>query len=244
MIKRILIPAFFSCFFSIGFAQTTYTFPPRVEVSHIQTGMQNSERKDNEDFFQNYHESFHPIGWSENGKAAYLVWSEGEFGAHFGVVVYDVVSDSVAGSWFLEMGETADLHEDQVALLWKQHADSIYPLLRKHKIVQQARANYADLPAAFSSRKFSVEFAPKISPMDERFKEGVKGNCMITSGNKTDTVAFHWTGFYDVDIQPAGIWLSPTEKYALVVIVCETGGQHGDLPPRNIRYVFRSLKLP
>ena len=228
--------------------QTTYPLPKRVAIDNIAPSMPNSTRNSEnpQSLFQNYTANFHPIGWSDDGKAAYMIWSENEFEAMFGVVVYDAKNDSVAGKWFESMDDNPFLEEEQIPVFWNRDKDSIVPLLERFHIIPQDSAVYKDFPATFGLYTYTMEYTMHPSPYDERFYDRIDGDCItVLSGVNSSSASakISWGNFYDVSIQPGGIWMSPDGNYALAVIVTESGGQHGDLPPRLISYEVRTFHM-
>jgi hypothetical protein len=222
-------------------------FPERVLLANISPSKPIQERNESE-FRDSFVANFHPIGWSKDGKAAYLTWSEGEFYADMGVIIYDAVNDSIVASWFDDFGEEDRLTIEQVRLLWKSDKDSVLPLLNKYQIVADANALYRDFPFSYSTEKnkkdISVEYSTHVSVLDERFQDSLFISCMINTNEKTDTLKMRYGNYYDVDIFPAGIWMSPDKKYTLLAIITETGGQHGTELPHNIEFNFKAIKLP
>ena len=229
-------------------AQNAYPLPKRVAVDNISPSMPNSSRNEEnpQSLFQNYTANFHPIGWSNDGKAAYMIWSENEMESTFGVVVYDAVKDTIAGKWFENMGDNTYLEEEQIPAFWSRDKDSIVPLLERFHIVAQDSTIYKDFPATFGLRTYTMEYTMHTSPYDDHFYDGIAGDCVtILSGvnSSSANAPITWNGFYDVNIQPGGLWVSPGGQYALAVIVVETGGQHGALPPHLITYEVRTFHM-
>jgi hypothetical protein len=135
-----------------------------------------------------------------------------------------------------------------VRLLWKSDKDSVLPLLKKYKIIADTNALYHDFPLSFSTGKnkkeISIEYSTHISDIDERYEDSLFVMCVVNKNEKADTVKMRFGNYYDVDIFPAGIWMSPDKKYTLLAIVAETGGQHGTEFPHNIGFSFKVMKLP
>ena len=232
-------------------AQKNWTFPKRLTIGGLEASIPNQERNmelDPAGYFSAYVENFHPIGWSLDGKAAYLTWDEGEFYCHMGLVIYDAVHDSIAAIWFDNFGETNAITSEQIFALWKRDKDSLQPLLKHYKIVADTNALYSDFPFSYEEGKikkdFNLEYSLHTSTIDNRYYDSISLICEISQATKTDSVQLYFGNFYDVDLHPSGIWMSPERKYALLVLVIETGGQHGTEAPHNIEYVFKTMRLP
>lgn len=231
-------------------AQNAWNFPQRVAIAGLSPSIPNQDRNielDAAGYFSSYVENFHPIGWSQDGKAAYLTWSESEFYCHMGVIVYDAVHDSIAGKWFDDFGETNELTSEQIIVLWKRDKDSIQPLLKRFKIITDTLALYSDFPFSCkvgnTKKDFTSEYSQHTSAIDNRYFDSISIVCEISHENKTDSIKMIFGNFYDVAIYPSGIWMSPGRKYALLVLVLESGGQHGTENPHNVYYEFRAVKL-
>jgi hypothetical protein len=241
---------FLILFPSILQAQEPWTFPPRVTVAGEAPSLPNAKRnfeKDPDAYFSSYIQNFHPIGWSADGKAAFLLWGESEFMSRFSVIIYDAASDTVAAEWHnhFELGEW--LSPEQAELLWKRSADSILPLLKRFRIIPSG-AIYNDFPfhynTAAGERYFSVSSSIHVSPYDERFHDSISISCITRNGNRIDSLRIGKGDYYALSISPAGLWMSPDRKFALVIISAEHGGQHGDERPHSIYYSVKTLALP
>lgn len=232
-------------------AQNQYTFPKRVALAGIEPSIPNQERNaelDPAGYFSAYVENFHPIGWSNDGKAAFLTWSEGEFSCHLGLVIYDAVKDSTIASWWDDFGDDNQLSSERVENLWKLEKDSLLPLLKRFHIVQETHASYYDFPFSLKNgtqnKSFGMEYSLSVSKDDERFHDSISLTCEITENQKTDSVKMKLGNLYALDISPTGLWISPDQQYALLILFTEDGGQHGDEPPHSFHYYFHALKLP
>lgn len=246
--KRNFLLSLFLLLLAPAFAQTAYPLPKRVAVDNIEPSMPNSSRNEEnpQSLFQNYTANFHPIGWSNDGKAAYMIWSENEMESTFGVVVYDAVKDTIAGKWFENMGDNIYLEEEQIPVFWSRDKDSIVPLLTRFHIIAQDSIVYKDFPATFGLYTYTMEYMTHTSLYDDHFYDRIDGDCItVISGvnSASASAKISWSGFYDVNIQPGGLWVSPDGKYALAVIVTESGGQHGAMPPHLISYEVRAFPM-
>ena len=126
----VLLPAFY--------CSAQCLFPVRLEIANLSPSIPNADRDPDENanaYYSPYVENFHPIGWSNDGKAAYLVWGESPESCHFGVLVYDVQKDTIAGKWFENMKDNTILDAKQVPLFWERDKDSILPLLKSFNII-------------------------------------------------------------------------------------------------------------
>lgn len=226
-------------------AQTVYPFPARVPVERIEVSMPNSNRNEEMpmSLLQDYTQSFHPIGWSADGKAAYLVWGELDASSTFGVVVYDAANDSVAGKWFENMGDNRFLEQDQIEAFWQRDKDSIVPLLERFKIIPEEKAAYADFPAHFDGTEYTIEYSLHTSDKSEYYYDQITGTFVVVNNQTVNRTGFSWNGYFDFNIQPAGLWMSPDRKFAITVIAMESPGLHESGHPHSVWYEFKSFDL-
>lgn len=230
--------------------QAQWTFPPRVTVAYGTPSLPNAERNYEQDadaYFSSYVQNFHPIGWSNDGKAAFLVWGESEFMSHFRVIIYDATRDTIAAEWRKHFELEEWLSPAQAKLLWERDKDSIIPLLERFSIIPSG-AIYNDFPFHYNTGKdercFSADYSLHVSPYDERFHDSISITCTIRNGLQIDSVRIESGDYYALSISPAGVWMSPDRQFALVVISAEHGGQHGDERPHAIYYRMKMLRLP
>ena len=225
-------------------AQTYPAFPQRQALAGRESSKPLQDRSDYEYYNQPVVANFHPIGWSADGKAAYLFWTEGVKKAQMGVVVYDAVKDTIAGKWFDDFGDENRLLAEQVEVLWGRDKDSIFPLLKKFNIVADTGVLYHDFPFVTSINKkvcnFSMEYSMHNAIDNPVLEDTIYMKSMIMRDNKTETQQLKAGGFRASMIFPSGLWMSPDKKYALVAVVSDNGEQL----PHVMTFQFRAVKLP
>ncbi|MBI3511306.1 MAG: hypothetical protein HY064_11625 [Bacteroidetes bacterium] len=240
--NRIII-LFFIFFSATPMLHSQCAFPKRVDIAKLSPSIPNSERDPDYNFAvynSPYVENFHPIGWSPDGKAAYLVWGEHRSSCKFGVVVYDAMKDTLAGKWFENMDGTNLLDEKQVPAFWERDKDSIQPLLKKFHINCSDTINYVDFPIMKNNSTWSIEYTLAPAKDDNRFFEGMTAT-IVTPG---DSVHINDPHIRALDIQPTGLWFSPNGKYALLIIYTETGLGNGVNAPHDFNYLAKGIRVP
>jgi hypothetical protein len=225
-------------------AQNYPAFPERKALAGREGSKPLQERSDYEYYNQPVVANFHPIGWSADGKAAYLCWSEGLKKAQMGVIVYDAVKDTIAGKWFDDFGDENRLLAGQVVVLWGRDKDSIFPLLKKFNIVADTNTLYRDYPFTVSINKkscnFTMEYSMHNAIDNPVIEDTIYMKSMIQCDNKTEAEKIKAGGFRSSNIFPSGVWMSPDKKYALVAIVSDNGEQL----PHVMTFQFKAIKLP
>lgn len=89
-----------------------------------------------------YADTFYPIGWSKDGKFAYLcqICADGS-GCYPSLIVLDLVSDRRVVNWGTEARRIPDCKD--VGELWEKNKKIISQMLRKQGIVQQVFSDFA-----------------------------------------------------------------------------------------------------
>ncbi|CAN5416271.1 hypothetical protein BH09BAC5_BH09BAC5_14000 [soil metagenome] len=229
-------------------AQKFPACPKRVPLAGQQLNKSIQDRSDYELYNTPIITSFHPIGWSADGKAAYLTWSEGETGAKMGVIIFDAETNSIADSWFDNFGGEKYLTAEQVELLWKGDKDSILPLLNQYKIVSDTGKLYSDFPFSTGTKEekkdFTMEYYSHKLAADNRFDDSLFLMCGVRYKNNTDSIRMRIGGYHALYAFPTGLWLSPDKKHGLLLIVICNGKQQGDDPPHTLEFETIAIKFP
>ncbi|HTL83066.1 MAG TPA: hypothetical protein VL651_15240, partial [Bacteroidia bacterium] len=225
-------------------AQGVFPFPSLVQVGNLSPSIPNSERDLDENpaaFYSPYIENFHPIGWSADGKAAFLVWGEGTDNCHLGMRIYDAVKDTTIAVWNEDMSGSTILESEQIPAFWKRDADTIGKILHKYHIVS-SKADYNNFPFSKNKDQYLVEYFILPCENSTRYFSGIDGNCVIYSNGENDSTHIHMSGFHAVDIQPTGIWFSPDGTYSLLVGYYETNYSEARDNPHSFSYFVKKLK--
>ncbi len=245
MKKIILLLLLFPSFLR---AQKYPAFPKRVALALQQANKPLQDRTDYEYFNQPFVANFHPIGWSKDGKAAFLEWSEGEGSCYMRVIIYDAIKDTVAGSWSEDFGDENKMTIEQIQALWPRDKDSILPLLLKFQIVADTHQLYMDFPFDYTSGKtkkeFTMEYMHHSLQGDNHFSDSLFLMCGVRQNNKTDSLRLRLGGYKALELFPSGMWMSPDRKYGLIMVVSVNGKQHRDEPPHTIEFQPKAIKLP
>jgi hypothetical protein len=220
-------------------AQGNYTAPKRL-------WLKGDDTKEPETFDPSFllRAAFYPIGWSKDGKFAYLVEPADEAcGCYFAeLVIQDLRTDKVL--WEKKY-EGAEGKEENLRSFWRKYQKEISRQLAKHGIVAQTR--FALQNPAFKYQKDTLTPELKVNTtMDD--EQMITGNVVLElvskdKGRKTiyeQKFEKEFGAFLDAEL--AGSLLSPFEPRAVVVMVETYRGYEGPPNITGIRIVGASLK--
>lgn len=173
---------------------------------------------------------FYPIGWSEDGKFAYALFSgEHDFVgecADFKVFIQDMASDKVVWEYkYFNDGGNGDI--ETFSQVWKAHQDEIYDNLGKYKIVQSGDVFCALFPFQYEQKAIDIVIETSDKDTDEFFttinykiiatKAGV-GSKVISQSEGSDPVS---------DVSVLGYFPNSYEPRIAVILIESHAGFEG-----------------
>jgi hypothetical protein len=189
-------------------------------------------------------DGFYPIGWSRDGKFAY--YSEPvdeECGCYFAeLMIIDLRTDKVVwefkNNWQDRLDEKGTPIVDDMQKLWKRNEAMFVEKLREHGIEQVAR--FSLLPAIFRSaaKSYTAKVTRTKGTDDDGRVRISKMSLDLTSPTlgKKSLYSAQYPGdkmyVSPLDAAVAGVFISPFEKRAAVVMINVQRGWEG--PPHTV----------
>lgn len=193
-------------------------------------------------------EKFYPIGWSRDGKFAYLVEPPDEAcGCYFAqIVVQDLRTDKILWEYKHE-GEEAV--EETLPAVWKKHQKEFSSKLAQYGIVAQNRFPLQNSPIVYGSDQLTPELKVNMKTDGGVIDIGVTGNVILQliskqKGRKTlYEMKFDpekYNSFLDAEL--SGSLVSPFEPRAAVVMIETYRGWEGPPHVTNVHIVGADLE--
>lgn len=242
--------------FSLAYAQASYSMPRAIKLDSI-------VRRSFPGFYvrayrggpiqQLYTEGFYPIGWSRDGKFAYYNEPvDEECGCYYAeLTIQDLHDDAVLWNFDNKpqerMDEKGEIIPDDMVKLWKRNQTMFDNKLHEHTI-EQTRT-FTLLPATFNSGGKS--YTARVSVLKGSDGDGLRRVRKVTVELSSPTLGKKTLYFKDytndmyvspLDMAVAGVFKSPVENRAAIVLVNVQRGWEGPPHTVDVRIVGADLE--
>ncbi len=188
------------------------------------------------------YDKFYPIGWSNEGKFAYIVEPAPENSGmyFFEIHIYDIVNNRDLLLWKPEELETGS-----VSSVWKENADFISQSLNEYHIVQTK--NFALTPSKFKNKgnDYEIIMDSKLETDEDFGIDILKGVKLTMKSPQLGSKDFYEQKMYDRDyILSAyipGVLISPRNNLVAVLYQKERIGAGG--PPNVVFFEIIGTNL-
>ena len=190
-------------------------------------------------------DGFYPIGWSKDGKFAYIVEpvDEGSGFYFFKFMIVDFNNAQVVWKW--EINESDKIETGNIAEIWEKHNSKFSEELRKNKIIQSDTHRIDTFPINILGKQYDYKQELKFSKDDIGFGFDIVAfakNYLII--DKTQKLIISQQDYQDDIIlkhKASGLIQSPDSKYLGVIISSERWGYEG--PPNVVNFDIVGYKI-
>lgn len=191
-------------------------------------------------------ETFYPIGWSPNGKLAYIVEPDaGETGFYlFRFAVLDTESNSVVDEWEITVDDEVEYTEQNLQTTWEENYSKFKNLLLENEI-RPKEMELQPLQFTYNKNDYTVRIETQTSgPNEEGFSVVEEYSIVVEggeAGSKTmeQTVPDNMTNA--IDVKAFGVLLNPFNDMAAIVYGVERLGFGG--PPSTLHLHIQGADL-
>jgi len=188
-------------------------------------------------------DKFYPIGWSGDGKFAYIVEEvdEGCGCYFFKIAIQDLHTDKLVWNWkFNDQGKSED-----IKTVWSKNYDDFKKQLKQYKIVQQTKFSLGGVRFAYQNEDFTLSMETK-TKQDKDFGLDVVTETYIRiqsakQGTKTIYQYIEQGASVVLSASVAGYLQSPYENRIVVIHFDERRGYEG--PPNVITIKLAGCQL-
>lgn len=191
-------------------------------------------------------EKFYPIGWSRDGKFAYLIEPVDEAcGCYFAnLYIQDLRTDKILWKNQYEGKEGAD---ENLKSHWRKNQKLFSTKLAQYGIVAGKNFKLTDSPLKVADDSVNVDFFSNVELIEDAFNS--KGNVSVKLASRQKGTKTVYEQKYDgtgsngiMEIKLGGILLSPFETRTVVILVHTVRGWEGPPHITRLEIVGASLK--
>ena len=166
---------------------------------------------------------FFPIGWSVNGKFAYIQIPSNEASDydHIEVIIKDLITDKIVDSY---SSKDYPSQENLLTAVWPGFHSAILPLLKKHQIVPGNETELKPLPFRFNNISYDFHLYNKYDRT-----EIAAASIHLKKNNVLDKKIYaeRYEDFKPMSSKIAGYLQSPFENRVAVFFIQEHRGYEG-----------------
>lgn len=196
--------------------------------------------------FPRLYDKFYPLGWSKDGKFAYLTEPADEATGFyfFSIQIVNLLNDKVVWEWTIDENHEIDHSQTNLKKVWEENYDEFKQALNQHAIVQKEEFKLGKLSfqqagndyklemqtSTEADEEFGIEFVNKINVQLVSPQLGTK---KIFSKQEKDS--------FILDARIEGYFASPYEDRIAVLHTQETRGYEG--PPNVVAFTISGADL-
>jgi hypothetical protein len=173
---------------------------------------------------------FFPIGWSANGKFAYIQIpaNEGSDYDHIEVIIKDLITDKIVDSY---SSKDYPSQENLLTTVWPYFHSGLLPLLKKHQIIPGNGTDLKPLPFRFNDISYDFHLYNKYD-----MNEIAAASIHLKKNNELDKKIYaeRYEEYKPMSSKIAGYLQSPFENRVAVFFIQEHRGFEG--PPNVISF--------
>ncbi len=189
--------------------------------------------KEKSEFLYDY---FYPIGWSVDGKFAYI-YEPADEATGFYFFVFEI-KDFNTGKivWKYEIGPEDEIEEGSLKKTWDTNTEKFVSVLNENKIIQNKKFEILQFPIIKDKKTYNLKEDIKYSKGDAGFAIDYVSSVELYLNNNEKKYKIYneiLSGDFALNIYSAGYYKSPFNNMSAIVLITEMRGYEG--PPNVLR---------
>lgn len=232
---------FLTCFINVN-STAAQTFAEPKDL-HLNGYLSEAEKAENQ--LHHIEEGFYPIGWSKDGKFAYLLEPPDEAcGCYFAnLIVQDMRTDKILWNNSYVGSEGAD---ENIKSHWRKNQKSFSRKLAQYKIVPNKNFKLLDSSLAVGKDSVKIDLNSTVELADDLYSSTGNIVLKLISKQKGSKIVYQKTYKGEgsdgiIEIKKGGVLLSPFESRAAVILIEIKRGWEGPPHTANVRIVGADL---